>query len=123
MVPVLRDGGFPSRGRGLGSGQAISSRAVRLRAVATALVGAVMAGCSGALSPVTTGIPVSSNAWWRSGVCYEVFVRSFYDSDGDGIGDLRGLTARLDYINDGNPASTASLGASCIWLMPIDKSA
>ena len=82
-----------------------------------------MAGCSGALSPVTTGIPPRTNAWWRDGVCYEVFVRSFYDSDGDGIGDLRGLTARLDYINDGNPASTASLGANCIWLMPIDKSA
>jgi alpha-amylase len=61
-------------------------------------------------------------AWWRDGVCYEVFVRSFYDSDGDGIGDLRGLTSRLDYINDGNPASTASLGANCIWLMPIDRS-
>jgi len=51
-----------------------------------------------------------------------VFVRSFADSDGDGIGDLRGLTARLDYINDGNPLSTTSLGARCIWLMPIDKS-
>jgi glycosidase len=50
-----------------------------------------------------------------------VFVRSFYDSDGDGIGDLRGLTARLDYINDGNPSSDRSLGANCIWLMPIDK--
>ena len=60
-------------------------------------------------------------AWWRDGVCYEVFVRSFYDSDGDGVGDLRGLTARLDHINDGNPASTKSLGANCIWLMPIAK--
>jgi len=61
------------------------------------------------------------SAWWRNGVCYEIFVRSFADADGDGIGDLRGLTARLDYINDGNPASTTSLGANCIWLMPIDK--
>ena len=59
--------------------------------------------------------------WWRDAVCYEVFVRSFYDSDGDGIGDLPGLTARLDYINDGNPHSTKSLGANCIWLMPIAK--
>jgi glycosidase len=51
-----------------------------------------------------------------------VFVRSFYDSDGDGIGDLKGLTAKLDYINDGNPASLYSLGARCIWLMPVAES-
>src|SRR6476661_1652929 len=64
----------------------------------------------------------TARQWWRKGVCYEVFVRSFYDSDGDGIGDLRGLTARLDYINDGNPQSTRSLGANCLWQMPLDKS-
>ena len=73
------------------------------------------------LAPRTARLLPDSSAWWRSGVCYEVFVRSFYDSDGDGIGDLRGLIARLDYINDGNPNSTKSLGANCIWLMPIDK--
>ena len=60
--------------------------------------------------------------WTRGAVCYEVFVRSFYDSDGDGIGDLNGLIAKLDYINDGNPASKRDLGASCIWLMPIAQS-
>jgi glycosidase len=60
---------------------------------------------------------------WRDGAtCYEVFVRSFRDSDGDGIGDLKGLTASLDYINDGNPQSTRSLGARCLWLMPIMES-
>ena len=46
--------------------------------------------------------------------CYEVFVRSFYDSNGDGIGDLRGLTQKLDYIS--------GLGADCVWLMPIAES-
>ena len=61
-------------------------------------------------------------AWTRGAVCYEVFVRSFYDSDGDGIGDLNGLISKLDYINDGNPASKRDLGASCIWLMPIAQS-
>ena len=55
-------------------------------------------------------------------VCYEVFVRSFSDSDGDGIGDLNGLTAKLDYINDGDPASQTDLGASCVWLMPVAES-
>ena len=47
-------------------------------------------------------------------VCYEVFVRSFYDSNGDGIGDLRGLTEKLDYIS--------GLGADCVWLMPVAES-
>lgn len=50
---------------------------------------------------------------------YEVFVYSFYDSDGDGIGDLKGLTEKLDYINDGDPATTDDLGFNGIWLMPI----
>src|SRR4030081_1773274 len=58
----------------------------------------------------------------HTGVCYEVFVRSFADADGDGVGDLRGLISHLDYINDGNPRSTTDLGANCIWLMPIAKS-
>jgi glycosidase len=60
--------------------------------------------------------------WTRGATCYEVFVRSFADGDGDGVGDFRGLTAKLDYINDGNPASRRSLGARCIWLMPIAES-
>ena len=48
--------------------------------------------------------------WWDDRVFYEVFVRSFADSDGDGIGDLAGLTDHLDYLNDGDPATTADLG-------------
>ena len=63
-----------------------------------------------------------SPGWVRGATCYEVFVRSFYDSDGDGVGDLKGLTEKLDYINDGNPSSTRSLGARCVWLMPIVES-
>jgi alpha-amylase len=55
-------------------------------------------------------------------VCYEIFVRSFFDSDGDGIGDLRGLTQKLDYVNDGNPRTHRDLGARCIWLMPVAES-
>lgn len=50
---------------------------------------------------------------------YEVFVYSFYDSDGDGIGDLRGLTEKLDYINDGDAATDTDLGGDGIWLMPV----
>lgn len=50
---------------------------------------------------------------------YEVFVYSFYDGNGDGIGDLKGLTEKLDYINDGNPATDTDLGCNGIWLMPV----
>src|SRR4051812_1276116 len=60
--------------------------------------------------------------WVRGATCYEIFVRSFSDSDGDGVGDLKGLTAKLDYINDGNARSERSLGARCVWLMPIMES-
>ena len=60
--------------------------------------------------------------WWADRVFYEVFVRSFADSDGDGIGDLRGLTARLDYLNDGDPASDEDLGVTALWLMPVAES-
>jgi len=62
------------------------------------------------------------DAWQFGGTCYEVFVRSFQDSNGDGIGDLGGLIQRLDYINDGNPAGGRDLGAQCIWLMPVAES-
>jgi alpha-amylase len=85
-------------------------------------VGAASFALSCANSPIRTGLPGGEQQWWRDGVCYEIFVRSFADSDGDGIGDLRGLTGRLDYVNDGNPNSAADLGASCIWLMPISRS-
>lgn len=51
--------------------------------------------------------------------CYEVFVYSFNDSDGDGIGDLKGLTSKLDYINDGDDSTDTDLGCNEIWLMPI----
>lgn len=53
------------------------------------------------------------------GVYYSLFVRSFADSDGDGVGDLRGLNAKLDYLNDGDDATTADLGVTGIWLLPI----
>ena len=69
--------------------------------------------CTG---PVTTAAPTG---WWGDRVFYEVFVRSFADSDGDGIGDLRGLTAHLDDLNDGDAATTDDLGVTGLWLMPI----
>ncbi|ROR23680.1 glycosidase [Mobilisporobacter senegalensis] len=50
---------------------------------------------------------------------YEVFLYSYYDSNGDGIGDINGLIKKLDYINDGDPDTDTDLGFNGIWLMPI----
>ena len=49
--------------------------------------------------------------WYKRAVFYEVLIRGFHDSNGDGTGDLRGLTSRLDYLQ--------WLGVDCIWLLPI----
>ena len=52
--------------------------------------------------------------WWRGAVIYQVYPRSFQDSDGDGVGDLPGVTSRLDHV--------ARLGADAVWLSPIFRS-
>ncbi len=61
---------------------------------------------------------ISSPRWYHQAIGYEIFVRSFYDSNGDGIGDLAGIIEKLDYINDGNPDGGNDLGATLLWLMP-----
>lgn len=62
-----------------------------------------------------TPVPATTNAR----VYYQIFVGSFSDSNGDGIGDLRGIINRFDYLNDGNDNSGKSLGVEGIWLSPI----
>src|SRR5437867_12664038 len=57
--------------------------------------------------------------WWRDGVLYQIYPRSFQDSNGDGIGDLPGIISRLDHLNDGTPSS---LGVDGIWLSPFYRS-
>jgi pullulanase/glycogen debranching enzyme len=64
----------------------------------------------------------SQSNWWNDAVYYELFVRSFYDSNGDGIGDFNGLTQKLDYLNDGDPNTTTDLGVTALWLMPVCES-
>ncbi len=58
----------------------------------------------------------AARPWWQDGVIYQIYPRSFADSNGDGIGDLRGLIAHLDHLNDG---TERSLGIDGIWLSPI----
>ena len=67
---------------------------------------------------LATGYDVQDNAR----VFYEIFVGSFSDSNGDGIGDLRGIIDKFDYLNDGDPNSGKSLGIEGIWLSPIFSS-
>src|SRR5690349_1487788 len=56
-------------------------------------------------------IPAGRDDWWRHAVVYQVYVRSFADSDGDGVGDLPGITSRLPHIAD--------LGADALWITPF----
>ncbi|MGA7106977.1 MAG: alpha-glucosidase [Terracidiphilus sp.] len=58
-----------------------------------------------------TGVVSSEHDWWKNAVIYEIYPRSFQDSNGDGIGDLNGITQRLDYLKQ--------LGVDAIWLSPI----
>ena len=53
----------------------------------------------------------AQNPWWKHAVIYEIYPRSFQDSNGDGIGDINGITSRLDYLHD--------LGISAIWITPM----
>src|SRR5438128_11695347 len=78
----------------------------RLLALAAALA------CSASRpAPVRSPGDRSLQTWANGAVFYEVFVRSFQDSDGDGKGDLKGLSSRLDYVKD--------LGVDALWLMPV----
>ncbi|WP_339254469.1 alpha-glucosidase [Paenibacillus sp. FSL P2-0136] len=57
---------------------------------------------------------MNNTKWWQTAVIYQIYPRSFQDSDGDGIGDLRGIISRLDYLEQ--------LGITAIWLSPVYKS-
>ena len=54
------------------------------------------------------------NPWWANAVVYQIYPRSFQDTNGDGIGDLKGITSRLDYLAD--------LGVDVLWLSPVYRS-
>ncbi len=80
---------------------------------ALALLAIVAAAGCGEKPPIQTSAP-GGDDWHKKVVFYELWVRSFQDSDGDGIGDFEGLTSRLDHL--------AELGVGAIWLMPIHPS-
>ena len=61
--------------------------------------------------PPPTPAPATPRAWWKEAVVYQIYPRSFQDSNGDGVGDLPGLLSRLDYVK--------SLGVDAVWLNPV----
>ena len=91
-------------------------RGVALLAAALSTAAPAQAPAPIDLRPVPTlALSLSLPPHWHRGAFMEVFVRAYQDSDGDGIGDLKGLTRRLDYLQ--------ALGVTGLWLMPIQKSA
>ena len=71
-------------------------------------------GCQNTPTTNATTITNKDSNWWKSAVIYQLYPRSFKDSDGDGIGDLKGIISELDYLQ--------SLGIDAIWLNPIYSS-
>ena len=67
-----------------------------------------------ASSPKQIAAAARPDGWWRSAVVYQIYPRSFQDSNGDGFGDIPGVTSRLDYLAD--------LGVDVLWLSPIYRS-
>src|SRR5688500_20316687 len=59
----------------------------------------------------TTAPAGDERHWYKDAVIYELHVRSFFDADGDGVGDFRGLASKLDYLQD--------LGVTALWLLPF----
>jgi glycosidase len=97
-----------------------------IRLIRWPLVGCML-GVSAVLPLRADSTKPKPAAWWLDATFYEIFVRSFADASsgtlsGDGIGDLQGLIEHLDYLNDGNPATTTDLGVNALWLMPINPS-
>src|SRR3954468_8753825 len=63
---------------------------------------------------ISSAQTVSEKKWWKEAIVYQIYPRSFKDSNGDGIGDLKGISSKLDYIK--------SLGVYVVWLNPIYSS-
>ena len=93
------------------------------RSVLAAIAACALGVSIGALAPTATAQTSAQTAcasakdqptgpeWWRHAVIYEIYPRSFQDSDGDGVGDIKGITSRLDYLHD--------LGIDAIWITPM----
>ncbi|MEA5053857.1 MAG: alpha-amylase family glycosyl hydrolase, partial [Propionicimonas sp.] len=107
---ILLQSGAPGSLVKLAGGLRLSTlERITRRFTGPGLVDALLGLVNQHTEPVPDGEP--SQAWWREAVFYQIYPRSFCDANGDGIGDLRGISSRLDYL--------AELGVDCLWLSPI----
>lgn len=92
-------------------------------AAGTYTVSLTASNASGNTTAKTLTVTVTSvdNAlgWWNDAVFYQIYPRSFFDTNGNGFGDLQGMTSKLDYLNDGNAATTSDLGVTALYIMPV----
>src|ERR1700745_700472 len=79
-----------------------------LRALAACVAGGAISTCA------ATAQPAPDSTWWKHAMIYEIYPRSFQDSNGDGVGDLNGIRSRLDYL--------VWLGNDVFWIQPISPS-
>ena len=120
-----------------------SKKFISIGLVCAMLAGTVLAGCNNGTAGTNSQTPQNSSSQTATDesiklpenggftsvsyelskdkyrTYYEIFPYSFYDSNGDGIGDIKGVTSKLDYLNDGDTKTTTDLGVEGIWLMPI----
>ena len=80
--------------------------------MALALAGSSCQSPTGDKQPAGDSIP--GRVWWKEAIIYQLYPRSFKDSDGDGVGDLKGIISKMDYLK--------SLGIDAVWLNPIYQS-
>ena len=90
----------------------ILSLFIRYKMLCISSVALAFLAATAAASADSTG--AAAEPWWRTTSIYQIYPRSFQDSDGDGIGDIPGITSRLEYLS--------GLGVGALWLSPIFKS-
>ena len=88
----------------------ISGKSIRILFLSAIALWSFYPAPAKAAQPVSTS-GATSDPWWKNAVIYQIYPRSFKDSNGDGIGDLQGIISRLDYLK--------SLGIDAVWLNPI----